>query len=70
MLVNGLIAVSDTSKTKWTDKSCCLGDLLVGDFIKGERAFATVESPTSNLLCIQTDKPGCVYLFHLTFGSR
>ncbi len=54
MLVNGLIAVSDTSGTKWIDKSCCLGDLLVGDFIKGERAFAIVESPASKLLCINS----------------
>jgi hypothetical protein len=54
VLVNGLIAVLDTFGTKWTDRSCRQGDLLVGDFIKGERTFATVESPALKLLCINS----------------
>jgi len=56
VLVNGLTsAVSDMSGSKWTSNSWHLGELLTGDFIKGESAFATVLlSSFGKLLCINS----------------
>jgi hypothetical protein len=45
VLINGLTSVvSDTSGTKQTANSQHLGDLLTGDFTKGESAFATAQT--------------------------